>query len=61
MKNREWTILGIVAALVIVAIYTISDVVGSVDWTEIFKELIDNIAFIGLCGLLILALVLLPV
>ncbi len=67
MKQREWTILAIVGAIVIVVCYTVSQLTtssgssGGTTLSDVFKELIDNVGFLALIVILILALVFLPV
>ena len=67
MTNRFKIILAIVGGMVIVAIYTINQLTGSsgegggTTLSDVLKELVDDVGFVVLCVLLILALVFLPV
>lgn len=67
MSNREKIILAVVGAITVAVLFAISSLSsspgqqGGTTLSDVFKELVDNVSFIGLCALLILALVFLPV
>lgn len=66
LSAREKIIFAVVAAIASVAIYTISQLTssngsGGTTLGDVIKELIDDVGFLALCILLILALVFLPV
>lgn len=66
MSNREKIVLAVVAAITFVVVYTISQLTssdgsGGTTLGDVFKELVDDVGFLALCGLLIAALVFLPV